>query len=156
MKQGILSSISVLMLGVAALAAEKPDATKQADPPAAAPIHVHRPSNVVFILIETSEFDTTAVDELQRMYDVLRKLDTDKDGKISASALQTARVQIVADRADDIIRKLDADKDGKISRAEAKGRVLEHFDHIDADKDGFIDRDEMIRAITAHVKNAAK
>jgi hypothetical protein len=37
-----------------------------------------------------------------------------------------------------------------------KGRILEHFDRIDANHDGFIDRAELIQAISARVKNAAK
>ncbi|HEV3445112.1 MAG TPA: EF-hand domain-containing protein [Gemmataceae bacterium] len=41
-----------------------------------------RPSDVVYLLVETSDFDKEALPELQRMYDVLHRLDKNKDGKL--------------------------------------------------------------------------
>jgi Ca2+-binding EF-hand superfamily protein len=113
-----------------------------------------RPSDVVFILIETSEFDADSVAELQTLYEVLRKLDPKNTGKIDPEALKSARQQIVEDRVTHIFGELDVNKDGKISKEEAKGRIKEHFDRIDANKDGFIDRDELLHAILEHAKAA--
>jgi Ca2+-binding EF-hand superfamily protein len=108
-----------------------------------------RPSDVAFVLAEMSDVDEQTVAELQRMYDLLRKLDRDKDGKINLEDLKALRQQIVSDRVDALIRELDTDKDGKISRAEAKGEILKDFDQLDLNKDGYIDRDELLKAASA-------
>jgi Ca2+-binding EF-hand superfamily protein len=115
-----------------------------------------RPSDVVFLLIETSAADDESIAELQRLYDVLRKLDKNNDGKISAEGLKAARDQIVDDRVEHIFKELDADNDGKISKDEAKGRIKEHFDRLDVDKKGFITKDDLRKAIAAHHKAPPK
>jgi Ca2+-binding EF-hand superfamily protein len=105
-----------------------------------------RPSDVVFVLVEMSDCDEDCCCEVQQLYDMLRKLDKNHDGKIDADELKAARKQLLEERIGHIFEELDADKDGKISRQEARGRIKEHFDQIDTNKDGFIDRDELMRA----------
>jgi Ca2+-binding EF-hand superfamily protein len=105
-----------------------------------------RPSDVVFVLIEMSDCDECCAEELQQVYDTLRKLDKNQDGKIDASELRTAREQLVQQRVDNLLKELDADKDGRISREEAKGMVRRHFDRLDTNHDGFIDREELLKA----------
>lgn len=108
-----------------------------------------RPSDVAFVLIEMSDCDECCVEELQRMYDVLRQMDTNKDGKIDVEKLKAMRQKLVGERVDSLIQELDTDKDGKISRAEAKGEIRENFDALDRNKDGYVDRDELMQAATA-------
>jgi Ca2+-binding EF-hand superfamily protein len=108
-----------------------------------------RPSDVVFIVIEMSDCDEGCAEEVQRMYDVLRKLDRDKNGKIDPDELAAMRRQIVGERVDSIFEELDADRDGKISRAEAKGEVRRNFDALDLNKDGYVDRAELMQAAQA-------
>jgi len=108
-----------------------------------------RPSDVVFVVIEMSDCDDGCVEEVQRMYDVLRKLDRNKDGKIDPDQLAAMRLHLIGERVDSLIQELDADKDGKISRAEAKGEVRRNFDALDRNKDGFIDRAELMQAAQA-------
>jgi len=111
-------------------------------------LHLHprrRPSDVVFNLVEMSDCDECCAEELQRIYAFLRKLDTDRDGKIHADELKTAREGLLQARVDRIMKELDADKDGKISREEAKGQIKKFFNDLDANKDGFIDRAELMR-----------
>jgi Ca2+-binding EF-hand superfamily protein len=115
-----------------------------------------RPSDVVFILIETSDVDEDSTAELQRIYDVLRKLDKNKDGKIDPEELKVVREKLIDERVDHILSKLDADKDGRISKDEAKGRIKEHFDRLDLDKDGYISRDELRQAITSRSRSSGK
>ena len=107
-----------------------------------------RPSDLVYLLIEMSDCDEGCQGELQHIYDVLRTLDKNKDGKLDADELTAMRHQLIEQRADHLIKRLDTNKDGKISRAEAKGQLKEDFDRIDVNKDGFIERDELIRAIS--------
>lgn len=109
----------------------------------------HRPSDVVFVLIEMSDCDECCAEELQRIYDVLRKLDTNHDGKIQPDELKVVRQQLVEERVDRIFKALDTNKDGKISRDEAKGQIKRHFDELDTNKDGFIDREELLKAASA-------
>jgi hypothetical protein len=123
--------------GVLIAAADKNDTRQQ-----------RRPSDLVYILIEMSDCDEDCHGELQHIYDVLHKLDKNKDGKIDADELKAMRHQCIEQRADDLIKELDADKDGKISRTEAKGQLRKDFDHIDVNVDGLIDRQELIQAIS--------
>lgn len=50
---------------------------------------------------------------------------------------------------DQIFGFLDADKDGFIAKEEARGPMVQHFDHIDADKDGKISPVELKTAMEA-------
>jgi uncharacterized protein (TIGR03000 family) len=120
--------------------------------------HLHpasRPSDLIHVLIEMSACDDVCESELQRSYDILRKLDKNRDGKIDPDELKVARAKIIEDRLDYLFAELDQNKDGKISRSEAKGMLLQDFDAIDRDKDGFIDRAELKRAATAHMETPA-
>jgi Ca2+-binding EF-hand superfamily protein len=111
-----------------------------------------RPSDVVFILIETSDCDDECAGELQQIYDTLRKLDKNKDGKIDPEELKAARQELLEERVDNIIKELDTNKDGKISRDEARGPIKRNFDKIDTNKDGFIDREELLKAASERIK----
>jgi uncharacterized protein (TIGR03000 family) len=114
-----------------------------------------RPSDLIHVLIEMSACDDVCDGELQRSYDILRKLDKNHDGKLDADELKTARTQIIKDRVDYLFTELDKNKDDKISRQEAKGMLLHDFNEIDRDKDGAIDRAELTRAATAHLEASA-
>src|SRR5205823_5636435 len=105
-----------------------------------------RLSDAMKVLIEMTDCEDGCTEEVQRIYDILRKLDTGKNGKIDPEALKTAREQILAERIDDLIKRLDVNKDGKISKEEAKGLLKEHFEKIDTNKDGFLDREELLKA----------
>ena len=77
--------------------------------------HLHpmrRPSDLIHVLIEMSDCDDACHGEVQRAYDILRKLDKNKDGKIDPDELKAAREQIVKDRVDYLFKELDKNKDG--------------------------------------------
>jgi len=105
-----------------------------------------RPSDFVFILVEMSDCDECCAEELQVVYDFLRKLDRNNNGKIDPEELKAGRERLVNRRVDSIFKALDANKDGKISREEARGQIKRHFDDLDGNKDGFISRDELLKA----------
>jgi len=108
-----------------------------------------RPSDVVAVLVEMSDCDECCVEELQHVYETLRKLDTNKDGKIDTEELKAGRKQIVEERVKNVMGRLDANKDGKISKEEARGQVKEHFAELDKNQDGFVDREELLAAAMA-------
>jgi Ca2+-binding EF-hand superfamily protein len=105
-----------------------------------------RPSDAVFVLVESSDIHQDSQAELQRIYDLLRKLDKNNTGKIDPDALKAVRQELLEERVDNIIKELDTNKDGKISRDEARGFLKTNFDKIDTNKDGFLDRQELLRA----------
>jgi len=105
-----------------------------------------RLSDAVKTLIEMTDCEEGCVAEVQRIYEMLRKLDTDKSGKIDLRELKAERGRIVAERVQRAFDRLDTNKDGKISKEEAKGLIKEHFDRIDRNKDGFISHDELLQA----------
>jgi len=114
-------------------------------------------SDTVRTLIEMSDCDAGCTEEVQKIYDTLRKLDTNKDGKIDPKALKAEADHILQERVNEMFSHLDTNKDGKISKDEARGLLKEHFDKIDANKDGFIDRDELLKAAKErHERKAAE
>jgi len=105
-----------------------------------------RPSDIVFILVEMSDCDECCAEELERTYELLRKVDKNHDGKIDADEIKAARERYVADRVNVLLKALDKDKDSKISKGEARGLLREHFTKLDRNKDGSIDRKELTGA----------
>ncbi|HZV06759.1 MAG TPA: EF-hand domain-containing protein [Gemmataceae bacterium] len=105
-----------------------------------------RPSDVIYMLVEMSEDDQESQREVQRAYEILRRLDRNKDGKIDADELKAGREHVANNRVDFIFKQLDTNKDGRISREEAKGHILANFAEIDSNRDGFIDRAELLKA----------
>jgi Ca2+-binding EF-hand superfamily protein len=105
-----------------------------------------RPSDLIYMLVEMSDFNEEGPREVQRAYDILRKLDQNKDGKIDADELKAGREHIANNRVDFLFKQLDANKDGRISREEAKGHIHANFAEIDVNGDGFIDRAELLKA----------
>jgi Ca2+-binding EF-hand superfamily protein len=113
-----------------------------------------RLSDAVKTLIEMTDFEEGCVQEVQRIYDMLRKLDTGKNGKIDAAALKAERERILAERVKGIFDRLDTNKDREISKDEARGLIKEHFDRIDRNSDGVITYEELLQA--AQEKHAQK
>jgi len=145
--------MALFALVVSANAAdEKAKADKETSAPKARTLQF---SDAMRSLIEMSDADQGGAAELQKIYDMLRKLDTNKNGKIDPSALHAEAETILKERVNDIFDRLDSNKDGKISKDEARGLIKQDFDKIDTNKDGFIDRDELLKAAQARHERKA-
>jgi len=105
-----------------------------------------RISDTMRTLIEMADGNQAYVEDLQTVYNMLRKLDTGKNGKIDPTALKTEADEIVQERVKRVFARLDADKNGKITKEEARGLIKEHFDKIDTNKDGSIEFNELLQA----------
>ncbi|HLJ96535.1 MAG TPA: EF-hand domain-containing protein [Gemmataceae bacterium] len=103
-------------------------------------------SDSVRTLIEMADCDEGCTEDLQKIYDMLRKLDTGKNGKIDAQAVKAEADRFLQDRVREVFQRLDSNRDGKLSKTEARGLIKEHFDKIDTNKDGFITFDELLKA----------
>jgi len=108
------------------------------------------------VLVEMSDCDECCAEELQQMFDVLRKLDRNGDGKIDADEIKSGREVVVKERVDTLFKELDANKDGKISKDEARGQIKAHFGQLDTNKDGFIDREELMAGAQAKIDATRK
>jgi Ca2+-binding EF-hand superfamily protein len=106
----------------------------------------YRVLDTVRTLIEMAEADTNCAADLQETYDLLRKLDVNKDGKLDPAALKAEANAVLQDRVKNVFARLDTNKDGKISQEEARGLIKEHFANIDTNKDGSIEPDELLQA----------
>jgi len=115
-----------------------------------------RPSGIIAVLVEMSDCDECCAEELQVVYDTLRKIDRNGDGKIDADELKSGRALVVKERVDGLVKELDRDGDGKISKSEARGQVRAHFADLDTNKDGFVDRDELMAGASAKPEVADK
>jgi len=109
--------------------------------------------DVVFYAIDIPEPQGNSVEELQRTYDLLRKLDKNNDGKIDPNEVKAFRETRSKERMDRIFKHMDKNGDGKISKDEARGLWADNFATLDANKDGSLDRTEIEKALTTAVTN---
>jgi Ca2+-binding EF-hand superfamily protein len=108
---------------------------------------------VVYYTIDVTEPETNPTEELQRTYDLLRKLDTNKDGKIDEKELAAFRETRKKERCDAMLKHMDKNGDGKISKDEARGLWADNFAQLDTNKDGFLDKAEVEKALATVVQD---
>lgn len=95
-------------------------------------------------VIDRNGNGTIEADEIDMAVVSLRKLDRNKDGKVTrdevgGSASESSRRFV---RRLPSLSSLDKDSDGKINKEEAPERMRENFDRTDTNGDGFIDSKE--------------
>jgi Ca2+-binding EF-hand superfamily protein len=115
-----------------------------------------RPSDMIYVLIEMSDCEDGCTAEVQRDYEILRRLDKNKNGQIDPDELQAERERLIKARVDHLFKDLDTNHDGKISREEARGQIRADFDQLDRNRDGFIDQNELRHAAQQRPPQAAR
>ena len=85
---------------------------------------------------------------VKRRADVFAKLDTNKDGQLSAAEFNAGSPIPQRPRTDSAgaLAKLDTNKDKKVSAAEFRAPPLANFDKMDLNRDGTISVDEQKKA----------
>jgi Ca2+-binding EF-hand superfamily protein len=153
---GRVAALDVFESGNEALILEEQGRLKELRRPAQV-ARGQRLSDAVQTLIEMTDCEEGCVQEVQRIYDMLRKLDTAHNGKIDPTELKAERERILENRVKGLMDRLDSNKDGKISPEEAKGLIKEHFNKLDSNRDGFVDYQELLQAARAkHQANTSE
>jgi Ca2+-binding EF-hand superfamily protein len=105
------------------------------------------PVEVTYIWITGANRGRLNVDELQQVYSLLRKADSDSDGRLTASELKQQRQKVASECVECILESRDENEDGKLTRSEARGTAVAFdFSRIDRDSDGSVTKDELKRA----------
>ncbi len=104
------------------------------------------PTEIASFWIAEADQNPQALKELQQVYDLLRRLDANNDGQLSAAEVRAGAQRVMEQQVDAMLRSLDTDRDGRISRQEARGPLAQDFDRIDRNRDGFLDRNELLQA----------
>lgn len=92
---------------------------------------------------------------IQTGYEILQRIDTDKDGKIDQAEWTEAQQRLCEMRVNALLERQGA-KDGKIKKEDCFGRTARNFDKWDLNHDGVLDRDELIAAFGGKVNVAEK
>jgi Ca2+-binding EF-hand superfamily protein len=111
---------------------------------------------VAYWVIDVNDPEMESTAELQKTYDLLRKMDTNKDGKLDEKEVAAYRQERQKERADRIFKYMDKNGDGKISKDEARGLWADNFKELDTNGDGFLERSEVEKALTTPLTNKAQ
>jgi Ca2+-binding EF-hand superfamily protein len=75
----------------------------------------------------------------------------------NAAAAAKQKANVDPDRiVEMLLQRFDKNKDGMISKAEAHGKLAQHFDQLDKNKDGYLDKTELKAAARLFAKAVAK
>jgi Ca2+-binding EF-hand superfamily protein len=115
------------------------------------------PVEVVSMYMIESPHCNPSLEQLQETYEMLRKADTNNDGKIAKEEAQAARDQAIEKRIDTIFKRCDANNNSKISRDECQGSLTTAlFDKADKNKDGYVTNDELKACCLSDAEHDAK
>ena len=95
-------------------------------------------SNPLFAAIDTDKDGVLSAAEVKNAPAALKKLDKNKDGKITQEELRPSTDEIVAR-----FMGYDENKDGKLSKDEMPAQMQRMFDRLDTNSDGSLDEQEL-------------
>jgi Ca2+-binding EF-hand superfamily protein len=102
------------------------------------------PLEFVYIWVTDADQGHLSLNELQRAYDTLQKIDQDGNGELARSELQACREANLSKWARMVTTRLDENDDDTISEQEAQGTFLTgRFDELDTNGDSRIDKQEL-------------
>ena len=113
-----------------------------------------RPVEVISVLFVEADAHGPTLSELQNVYAMLRKADTNGDGQLSADEVRAARQQAIEARVKSMFDRCDADNDGRISRSQARGPLAMMFDRADKNRDGYLTKDECAECCSQQAKQS--
>ncbi len=106
------------------------------------------PIEVISIWVVEAHTDPPSRQELQKVYDLLRKADSNNDGQLAQEEIAAAREQAIQKRVDAVFERCDKNNDGKIARDEVKGPMIGAFKRADQNNDGSVTREELTECCT--------
>jgi len=109
-----------------------------------------RPIDMITIWIVENRDTQVGLPDLQKAYEMLRKLDRDNDGELTREEFETGRFAALQAKLEMMMQYCDRNKDGRISKDEAHEHVGQRFEQFDQNRDGFLDRSEVEQALKQH------
>jgi hypothetical protein len=100
-------------------------------------------------MLDTDRDGRIAASEHRRgASDMFRRMDTDRDGKVTVVEMDAVRrgLDDAEGASRERLREVDADGDGVLSEAEHLAATRVVFDASDANGDGYLQRDEPVRS----------
>lgn len=117
--------------------------------PASAPAAPPDPFDQLLRLLDTDRDGRISASEHRRgASDMFRRMDTDRDGDVTVAEMDAVRrgLDDAEGASRQRLREVDADADGVLSEAEHMAATRLVFDASDANADGYLQRDEPVRS----------
>ncbi|REK10455.1 MAG: hypothetical protein DWQ37_16350 [Planctomycetota bacterium] len=107
-----------------------------------------QPIEFIYVWVSDADLGHLSLNEVQRAYDTLQKIDKNGDGELTRSEVKTCRKANLAKWARMVTKRLDDNDDNQVSEQEAQGTFLtSRFDDIDDNGDGSISRKELQQCV---------
>ena len=157
-------AVALIVLGLLASSSASAQTARPAPPPrptAPAAVAVPRTDFIKTMDIEFQQMDAdknnrvtrTEVEQFQQAVGLLEaqnrvralfaRLDTDRNGQLSAAEFSRMAVAPVPPNAAPVLSQADLNRDGSITLVEYRTAKLANFDRMDTDKDGIVSVAEM-------------
>lgn len=114
------------------------------------------PVEIVSYYVIDAATSAPSRDELQSVYEMLRKADGNNDGKLSEDELKAARDHAIQQRIDSVFKRCDKNNDGKVAKDECPDDMKSLFNQADKDNNGAITKEELKACCTKSAERAGQ